>query len=366
MHVALTWCYPRRKTKMAAKREKVFVAISGGVDSSTAAASLIEAGFDCTGIFMITNNHFQTAQANARQVAERLGITLHVMDLRPDFEQILDYFCREYKKGRTPNPCVFCNRYIKFGKLWSFARENGADLLATGHYARILTNNGSKGLYDGADATKDQSYALAMINKEILPFLVLPVGGHSKDHTRRLAARFTLGTEHRTESQDICFIPDNNYISLIEQRCPELARPGKIIDTEGRVIGEHNGVHRYTIGQRRGLSLAMGKPYYVAKIDAKTNTVTLGPKEEVLHRKLSASSVNWLTEEPPSVFRAIVKIRYNDKAAPALVVAQENSVVVEFDEPNLAITPGQLAVFYIRQEIGNKVVGGAWIDKAYN
>ncbi|MHC4645016.1 MAG: tRNA 2-thiouridine(34) synthase MnmA [Planctomycetota bacterium] len=352
---------------MAARREKVVVAISGGVDSSTAAALLVEAGFDCQGVFMITNDRFESPQADALKVAQRLSIKLYVLDLRPDFEQILDYFCGEYKKGRTPNPCVFCNRHIKFGKLWDIARENEADLLATGHYARILKNNGSTGLYEAFDAAKDQSYALAMIDEDILPFLVLPLGGHSKDQTRRLAAGFGLGTGRKTESQEICFIPDDNYICLLEQRCPELARRGTIIDTAGRVIGEHDGIHRFTIGQRRGLRVAMGKPYYVAEIDAETNTITLGPKEKLMHRYLSASAVNWLTEEPPSVFKATVKIRYNDRGAPATVIPQEdNAVVVKFDEPNLAITPGQLAAFYVQEKAGTRVVGGGWIDKAYD
>lgn len=348
---------------MVAKRKKVLVALSGGVDSSIAVALLLEAGFDCTAVFMITSDQAKNAQDNAQVVAGKLGIKLHVLDLRQDFERILDYFCSEYRKGRTPNPCVLCNRHIKFGRLWDFAQNNGADLLATGHYARILRANGQVGLYEAAIPAKDQSYALSMINKDILGHIILPLGDHSKDQTRQLAAGFGLGTEQSRESQEICFIPNDDYVTVLEQRCPELARPGKIIDSSGKVLGEHNGIHRFTIGQRRGLQVAMGKPYYVVKIDAETNTVTLGPKEEVIHKRLLATEANWLTTEPKLPFRAAVKIRYNDGGAAAMVTPQENSVVVEFDEPISAITPGQLAAFYLQEENGSRVIGGAWIDK---
>jgi tRNA-specific 2-thiouridylase len=351
---------------MSGKKKKVFVAISGGVDSSTTAALLLESGFDCAGVFMITSDQTQRAQANAEEVAERLGIKLHTLDLRKDFEHILDYLCSEYRAGRTPNPCVLCNRDIKFGKLWDFAQGNDADLLATGHYARILKHNGNTGLYSAADEAKDQSYVLAMVRRDILPHIFLPMGGHSKGQTRKLAAKFGLGTENRTESQEICFIPNDDYVAVLEQRCPELARPGKIVDSGGKVLGEHTGVHRFTIGQRRGLRVAMGKPYYVVKIDAESNTVTLGPKEEAMHSKLSVSGVNWLVDEPRSAFRAKVKIRYNDDGATAWVSPQGNGVVVEFDESNLAITSGQLAVFYAQQENGSKVIGGGWIENVAN
>lgn len=349
---------------MVGKRNKVFVALSGGLDSSTAAALLLEAGFECAGVFMITNNQAKNIQADAEAVAGKLGIELHVLDLRQDFERILDYFCNEYKRGRTPNPCVLCNRYIKFGRLWDFARNNEADLLATGHYARIIWVNNSVGLYEAADAAKDQSYALAMIKRDVLGHIIFPLAEHSKNQTRELAAKFHLEIGRRQESQEICFIPNDDYVTTLEQRCPELARAGKIIDSSGNVLGEHKGVHRFTIGQRRGLQVAMGTPYYVVKIDAESNTVTLGPKEEVMQSKLWATKANWLSIEPKSPFRATVKIRYNDSGTAARVSPQENGVVVEFDEPNLAITPGQLAAFYVNEGNGNRVVGGAWIDKA--
>jgi len=351
---------------MVSAKKKVFVALSGGVDSSTSTALLLEAGFDCTGVFMITNTQAGKAQADAEKTVRKLGIKLHILDLRNDFEHILDYFCSEYTKGRTPNPCVFCNRHIKFGKLWDFARDHGAELLATGHYARILKHNGEVGLYEGAKPAKDQSYVLSMINKNILPNIILPMGESSKEQTRELAAKFGLEAVHNAESQEICFIPDDDYVAVLEQRCPELVRKGNIVDSSGKILGEHNGVHRFTIGQRRGLGVAMGTPYYVVKIDAKTNTVTLGPKEEVMQSQLRATGVNWLIREPDLAFRAKVKIRYNDRGAPATVTPESGGVTVEFEEPISAITPGQLAVFYIQEGKYSRVIGGGWIESAAN
>jgi len=348
---------------MVGNGKKVLVALSGGVDSSTATALLQRDGFDCEGVFMITSDHARHAQTEAEMVAGELGIKLHVLDLRKDFERILDYFFTEYRKGRTPNPCVFCNRLIKFGKLWEYATSYGARFLATGHYARILNRDNNFGLYEAANPSKDQSYVLAMIKKDMLPNIVLPMGDYSKDQTRRMATKLGLRTAQSSESQEICFIPDDDYVAVLEQRCPELARRGNIVDSSGKVLGEHNGVHRFTIGQRRGLRVAMGKPYYVTKIDAESNTVTLGPKEEVMQNKLRATNTNWLIDEPTSPFRAKVKIRYNSKGALATVIPQENHIMVEFDEPVSAITPGQLAAFYIQEEKKHRLIGSGWIDK---
>jgi len=342
---------------------KVFIALSGGVDSSTTAALLIEAGLACEGVFIITSDQNRHAEKDAEEVAKRLGIRLHVLDLRGEFERILDYFCGEYKRGRTPNPCVLCNRWIKFGRLWDFARENGAEFLATGHYARLVKQNGQVGLYEAADDTKDQSYALSMIDKNVLPHLILPMGDYLKKQTREMATKFGLGTESKAESQEICFIPDENYASVLEQRCPDVVRKGKIVDSSGKLLGEHNGIHKFTIGQRRGLRVAMGRPYYVVKIDAESNTVILGPKEELMHKQLWATDVNWLMPQTLP-FHAKVKIRYNDKGASAKVTPQDKGVLVEFDEPNRAITPGQLAAFYVEEGDDARLVGGGWIDGA--
>lgn len=349
---------------MEAKGQKVFVALSGGVDSSVAAGLLLECGFDCEGLFMITCDDGEGTQSEAQKIADRLGIKLHILDLRQDFERVIVYFCEEYKRGRTPNPCVFCNKYMKFGKLWDFARDKGADFFATGHYARVQKTDSDIGLYEGVDEEKDQSYALAMIDKGILPHIILPLGDYTKGQTREMAAKFGLGGELRPESQEICFIPHDDYAAVLEGMCPELASRGNIVDSQGKLLGEHDGVHKFTIGQRRGLKVAMGKPYYVTKIEAESNTVTLGPKEEIMHSTLRATGVNWLIEKPDSALRALVKIRYNDKGVGARVTAEKDHVLVEFDVPMAAITPGQLAAFYVCEGDKNRVAGGGWIESA--
>jgi tRNA-specific 2-thiouridylase len=345
---------------MNASKKKVFVAISGGVDSSTAAAVLLEQGYEVTGIFMLTCDASRFAKIKAAQSAKILGITLHVLDMRGEFQKVLDYFCNEYRQGRTPNPCVVCNRLIKFERLSRFAKENGAQYFSTGHYVRVRQTGDGFGLYE-SPSEKDQSYALAMIDKKILPYLIFPMGDYTKEQTRKLSRQFGLSTSEHKESQEICFIPDDDYISLLEKLAPELARDGDIIDSSGKVLGTHHGIHRYTIGQRRGLRVAMGRPYYVVRIDAENNTVTLGPKEELMHRKLVANSVNWLMDPLDSSFRAKVKIRYNDKGSPATVHIRGEQIEVQFDTDASAITPGQLAAVYIEDNDDWRLAGGARI-----
>jgi len=349
---------------MSTKNPKVVVALSGGLDSSVAAALLLEAGYACQAVFMITSDQNRHVQAEAEQVAQKLGIELAVLDLRTHFEQILAYFFNEYQQARTPNPCIVCNRTVKFGKLWDFARESGAQFLATGHYARIAGQNGQHGLYRAAHLPKDQSYVLSMVDRNVLNHVLLPLGDYSKDQAREIAQRLGLGTEAKAESQEICFIPNDDYVALLEQHHPELVREGPIVDADGNPLGTHTGIHRYTIGQRRGLRVAMGKPYYVIGLDAERNTVLLGPKAQVMHRRLRATQINWLIDPPDAAFRATVKIRYNGQGQPAVVIPQPDGAVrVEFDEPMLAITPGQLAVFYVEQEALQRVAGAGWIEK---
>lgn len=348
---------------MTSRKPKIAVALSGGLDSSVTAALLLEAGYDCQGVFMITSETNRHAQAGAEDVAQRLGIELAVLDLRNEFGRILDYFFGEYARARTPNPCVLCNRTVKFGRLWDFARQAGAEFLATGHYARIIPGPDGPGLYQATHLAKDQSYVLAMVRRDVLAHVLLPMGQHTKDHARKIARQLGLGTESKAESQEICFIPDDDYVALLEQHHPELVREGPIVDSSGKRLGTHQGIHRFTIGQRRGLGVAMGVPYYVIGLDAAANTVVLGPKKEVMHRRLDAGEVNWLIDRPDSSFRAMVRIRYNDRGKPATVHPEDSDTVrVEFDQPNLAITPGQLAVFYIEQDGLQRVAGAGWID----
>jgi tRNA-specific 2-thiouridylase len=347
---------------MSGKDKKVFVALSGGVDSSTAAAILLREGYSCAGLFMITHDGAEKAQMLAGEAARQLGMELYVLDLRSEFEKIIEYFCEEYKSGRTPNPCVVCNRTIKFGKLWEFAKSKGADLFATGHYARVLPTANGKGLFRAVDEAKDQSYALAMIDRSMFDHIILPMGQFTKTQTRQMAKDMGLVTATSKESQEICFIPDNDHIGFIENRCPEIVRKGKVVDSAGRVLGEHEGIHRFTIGQRRGIRIAMGEPWFVVKVDAESNTVTLGPKNDVLHRKLLAGNANWLIEQPTSPLRAMVKIRYNARPVDAIVTPEGRQICIEFDEPASAITPGQLAVFYADMQ----VAGAGWIEKVFD
>ena len=349
---------------MAHEKDKVVVALSGGLDSSVSAALLLKAGYACQGVYMITCEQGRRAQGDAERVAQRLGIDLAVLDLRDLFEDILEYFFAEYTTGRTPNPCVVCNRTVKFGKLWDFAAQAGAKKLATGHYARTRMSNDGPALFQAADPAKDQSYVLSMVDRTVFEHVVFPLADYTKDQTRQIATKLGLGTESKAESQDICFIPDDDYVALLEAKRPELVREGPIVDGAGKQLGIHQGIHRYTIGQRRGLRVAMGQPYYVTRLDAINNTVVLGPKTEVMHRRLRTGKPNWLMAEPRQPFRAFVKIRYNGSGQPARVCPKQNGVRVEFEQPNLAITPGQLAVFYVDEDGTRRVAGAGWIERA--
>jgi len=345
------------------KGKKVFIALSGGVDSATAAALLLQAGYDCTAVFMIVHDYAAQAFDDARKIANDFGIPFDSLDLRADFKIVLDYFSNQYKQARTPNPCVFCNRNIKFGKLFDYAMSKGADFFATGHYVSIHHSSGCDSLC-AADTEKDQSYALAMIDKNVLPHLLFPLGDFAnKEQTRQTAKKFGIAVSQKADSQEICFIPDNDYAGTLERISPEVVRAGKIIDSTGKVLGEHSGIHRFTIGQRRGVRVAMGTPWYVTKLDAATNTVTLGPGDELIHKSLIASNPNWLIDAPKEPFAAKIKIRYNHRAVGGIVFPQGDTVKVTFDQPLRAITPGQTVVFYIDSPYGAKVAGGAWIDQ---
>jgi tRNA-specific 2-thiouridylase len=342
----------------------VFVAVSGGVDSSVAAALLQKQGYRCSGIFMITHDQAHTAQSDAQRACDHLGIELHVLDLRRDFQAVIDYFCDTYSRGETPNPCVYCNRAIKFGVLWNYAREHGADFIATGHYAAIRTYQGRPALCAAKDDARDQSYVLSMIRREVLGHILFPMAEMEKPRTRQIAAETGLHTQHRKDSQEICFIPDNDYIGRLRQWRPDIGGRGKIVDTDGRVLGEHDGIHQFTIGQRRGLGIALGRPAYVVKIDAGTNTVTLGSKEDLLSGTLELADINWLIDPPTTPFHSKVKIRYNHKGSPATVVPdteRPGRARIEFDRPVSAITPGQAAVMYLADGSNWLVAGGGWI-----
>jgi tRNA-specific 2-thiouridylase len=262
---------------------------------------------------------------------------------------------------------VYCNRVIKFGLLWEFAKKNGADYIATGHYARILKKNGKSVLYQAQHIAKDQSYVLSMIPRERLDHILLPLATQSKQETRKTAEHFGLQTHHKKDSQEICFIPGDDYITMLRQWRPNIGQPGEIIDTEGNILGRHEGIYCYTIGQRRGLGIALGKPAYVVRIDADSNTITLGGKKDLSSNQLRAEQVNWLIDPPSDPFPAKVKIRYNHAGDMATIIPcrdRQDEIRIIFDRPVLSITPGQTAVMYIADEKQWQVAGGGWIAEA--
>jgi len=341
--------------------------MSGGIDSSVAAALLKEADNEIIGVtmqVMSPDNRDTGAGILAGRIADKLGIPHQVVDLRDIFSRrIIDDFCREYRRGRTPNPCVMCNKEIKFGVLWKRAREMGADYLATGHHARVEQDkiSGRYLLKKGADKRKDQSYFLCRLDQEQLGHAVFPVGNTTKEEVRRIAGELGLDAADGRESQEICFIPDDDYAGFLESRIPGAAVPGPVLDSEGKIIGEHRGIIHYTIGQRKGLGIAAGEPMYVIAIDAERNAVVAGMKEQTYGTELVAGDLNWIAVSPPQApVKVKAKIRYGHAEAEATVTPLDiNDVQVKFTKPQAAITPGQTVVFYD----GDTVLGGGTIIK---
>ncbi|MBQ0014850.1 MAG: tRNA 2-thiouridine(34) synthase MnmA [Oscillospiraceae bacterium] len=336
--------------------KKAFVGLSGGVDSSVAAALLKQKGYDVEGISLVlTPNDDGSASRDAKAVADALSIPLHIIDLKSAFaERVIDYFVEEYKLGRTPNPCIRCNETIKFGLMLEKALEMGANFLATGHYAKIALENG-KYLLKAADSVKDQSYFLYRLNQDQLSHVLFPIADMEKEDTRAIARELGLPVADKGDSQEICFIPDNDYVKFIKEYSSFESVPGNFVDLNGNVIGQHSGIINYTIGQRKGLGVAFGEPMFVTKIDAKTNEVVLAPNG---FQETSEFFVDNLSEPFTSECKLDVKIRYKASKVPATIIPIENGKVkVVFDAPQRAVTPGQSAVFYA----GDTVVSGGYI-----
>jgi tRNA-specific 2-thiouridylase len=367
---------------------RIVLAMSGGVDSSVAAHLLCEAGHDVIGVFMRHGEEAQEACAvdgppgfqlpifnpradhkqgccsasdaeDARRVADRLDIPFYALNLQAEFRQIIDYFIDEYTRGRTPNPCVQCNNWLKFGKLFDYADSVGAEFVATGHYARLLDAPAGPALCRGVDDGKDQSYVLFGIHRRLLPRMLLPVGQYRKPQIRELAAKIGLRVAEKKDSQEICFVTSGKHDEFVRQRRRGVDTAGVIVTTDGRVVGTHPGIERFTIGQRKGLGVAMGEPYFVVRIEPATRQVVIGKPEELARQDLTAAECNWLVDPPVGEFACRAKIRYN---SPPVTAAAEllsgNRLRVNFAEPRHGVAPGQAVVLYD----GDRVLGGGWIE----
>ncbi len=395
---------------------RIVLAMSSGVDSSASAYLLREAGHEVIGVFMRHGEEAQEACAvdspglvlpifnkradhkqgccsasdaeDARRVADKLDIPFYALNLQAEFRQIIDYFVDEYTRGRTPNPCVQCNNWIKFGKLFDYADSVGAEFVATGHYARVgqvsnlskndegQVGNLSYGLLRGIDHTKDQSYVLFGIKRELLSRMLLPVGGYKKSEIRQLAGKIGLRVADKKDSQEICFVTSGKHDEFVRQRRRHIDMSGEIVTTDGRVVGTHPGIERFTIGQRKRLGVAMGEPYFVVRIEPETRRVVIGLPEELGRMELTAGDCNWLVDvpedenphpaaaPPPSprgrgVFRCQAKIRYNSPPAEATAeILADGRLRVVFDEPRNGVAAGQAVVCYD----GERVLGGGWIE----
>jgi len=357
------------------KKDRVLVAMSGGVDSSLAAAILKEQGFEVIGVTMQiwsedepglereTGCCSYSAVRDARSVSEKLDIPHYVLNFQEVFrEEVIEYFCNQYVMGRTPNPCIVCNHRIKFEAFLKKAFALDAWYMATGHYARIVMDKEQDRflLKKGLDETKDQSYALYVMNQKHLQHTLLPLGNYHKTETRKEARKLGLETYDKPDSQEICFIPDDDYHRFIKEKRPDNVEPGPIMDTEGNQLGEHKGLPFYTIGQRRGLGISADEPLYVVRLDPANNAVIVGKDSEVYGQSLLVKSINLIAlKELVKPVSAEVKIRYNTEAVNADIYPHEEGAIVKFKDPVRAITPGQAAVFYDREI----VLGGGIIEK---
>lgn len=351
-------------------RKRVAIAMSGGVDSSLVAAKMIEQGYDVVGITMLLfdtkdGNNIAPSQMilDAKQMADFLGIAHYVIDLREAFRnEIIEYFVSSYRMGITPNPCVLCNKNMKFGWLYKEAMALGADGIATGHYARIVNNDTERRheIHMAKDIRKDQSYVLFHLKESMLKHVFFPLGEMNKTDTRREAKQYGLPVYNKPESQDICFIPDNDHLAFMKEHTGKVFKYGDIIDMNGNILGEHKGIAAYTIGQRRGLGIAASRPLYVLAIDSEKNRIVVGEETFLFSDRLTAVKESFLdAERIEKPFEAFAKIRYGAKPALCTVYPHEGGLDVVFKEKQRAITPGQSIVFYDQE----RLIGGAIIAK---
>lgn len=358
------------------QRGKVVVGMSGGVDSSVAAYLLKKDGYDVTGVTMQIWQEDEDYDASleggccglsavddARRVADMIGIPYYVMNFRKEFDdKVIRYFINEYLSGRTPNPCIACNRYVKWESLLERSMEIGADYIATGHYARITRlENGRYAIRNSVTASKDQTYALYNLTQEQLKHTIMPIGEYTKDEVRKIADDIGLYVANKPDSMEICFVADNDYAGFIERNCGRKIQEGNFVDRHGNVIGKHKGITHYTVGQRKGLNLAMGHPVFVSEIRPDTNEVVIGEKEDLLKKTVICDNINYMAEEMADENKNYTaKIRYNHKGAPCHVKVENDKLYCTFDEPVRAATPGQALVVYSGEYValGGTIIGG--------
>ena len=336
---------------------RALIALSGGVDSSVAAYLMKQAGYDCVGASLRLLDSADTA--DAKTVAKALDIPFYAFDMREEFKkEIIQEFISSYENGLTPNPCVICNRVFKFGYLYDKAKELGCEYIVTGHYAKIVEQNGEFSLRKSQNTAKDQSYFLYSVKSDMLPKIIFPLEDYSKDEIRKIAADLGFSTATKKDSQDICFIPNGDYAAVIESLTGKDYKKGDFIDLNGKKLGTHSGIIRYTIGQRKGLGIALGKPMFVGKKDAAANTVTLCDDNELYSDSLVAKEFNWLKKPDVAEFTCKARIRYRHIEQPATVTIEGDKVYIKFNEPQRAITPGQSVVLYD----DDMVLGGGIIE----
>lgn len=362
--------------------------MSGGVDSSVACHLLHQRGLEIVGVFMrhgaeaevvcesptgsgsalpiITRQHKQgccsaTDAEDARKIADGLGIPFYALNLKEDFDRIIDYFVKDYAVGRTPNPCVMCNNLLKFGKLFEYADSVGAQYVATGHYAQMITDsNGQLSIHRGVDQDKDQSYVLFGVKPAYLSRMLLPIGGYQKTEIRQMAEEFGLRVADKPDSQEICFVNSGQHADFVAERSG-VDNSGQMVTTDGTVVADHDGIERFTIGQRKGLGVAMGEPYFVVDINADTKQVVIGKRDDLARSGLIATGMNWHAPIRTEPFPCLAQIRYNSAARPATARPLEGGMLrIDFEEPCHGVAPGQAVVCYE----GNRVLAGGWISEA--
>lgn len=337
------------------------IELSGGVDSAATAFLLKEKGYDCVGAMMRLHDdpNIENEIKSAQNICEELDIPFNLLDLRDKFkEYVIQYFIDTYKCAKTPNPCIECNRNLKFGLMFEYAKKFNCQKIATGHYAQIENIDGKFQLKCAKDSNKDQSYVLFFLNREQLSKIEFPLGNYTKDQVREIAKQAGFSCANKSESQDICFIPDNNYKNFIQKNSDYCSTPGNVINSSGKVLGQHLGLINYTIGQRKGLGLAFSEPMYVTKLDAKNNQVILGTKGETLQKHVVISNFNWIQDIPQDKeFECSAKLRYRQKPSKCMCSVSNNKVILTYKDGISAVTPGQFAVLYDN----NTVLGGGTI-----